>query len=515
MTTIGNNNKFYQGFYKVCDAVKATLGAEGRLAVLENEQTLAIPKVTKDGVSVARHIMEEDREKLQGVLLAKQAAIKTLVEVGDNTTTTLVLSQALMESVRKDEDFYFNKKVEKGINEGHKEIEHWLKKLSRNPTKKTVRDIATVSANNSSEIGRIVAEAYEQANNGEGIIDSIQSQKQRDVSLRVSEGFKLEKGWSSSTLINNEKKACYEAENVLVVVYEGWEPHESETLRSFLNENRLKSPILVICERVGVPSWLSDKLAVANKSGANIMVVEPPEYEEERVQIMQDIALYTGAEIFRQGSFGNIVAGLAQRVHVDANTTSIINPRNEKVENKITELKEILEDVEILKDERFLRQRIKMLEGKSVTIVVGGDIDVEAGEVFDRVDDAIKAVKSVSEEGWVVGGGACFAYISNKMNKKFDNEDIQWGYDAIKKAILSPMVQICKNAKRDSEKHLEASYYKYGMGYNGSTDETSNLIKDAIIDSKKGLRVALKNAKSTAIIMLNVEVLSTFSRETD
>lgn len=506
-TLVGKNEQFLEGFDIVTDAVKRTLGAEGRLAVLENEQHMAPPKITKDGVSVARHITETHPVKFQGAALAKQAAIKTLVEVGDNTTTTLVLAQALVKEVP-----HFNKKVEFGIEKAYEDAQRLLKKYAKPVNKKTVKAIATVSANNDKKIGEIVAQAYEQSGQGEGIIDSIQSQKEKSVSLKVSEGLKVQKGWFHPALINNEQKGTFEAENCLIVVYEGWEPHLSMPLKRFILENRNLSPILIIAERVGDTTYGSETLAQMVRANVNISLVEAPGFEDTRVQNMMDIALYTGAKVFRQGQDEKIEAGRAEKVTVGMQTTSIINPRSEEVTKKLEELKANLEDPDTEKDEFNLKERIKFLEGKSVTVVVGGDIEMEASEVFDRVDDAIKAVKSVLLEGWVAGGGSTLAHISHKMNRSFENADVREGYEAFRRSLLYPMKQICFNANREPEEHLKKAFEIYGWGYNGSTDETSNLIKDSIIDSKKGLSVAMKNAKATAILLLNVDVISTINQ---
>jgi len=507
-TLVGDKKDLLEGFDIVCNAVKRTLGAEGKLAVLENTQ-MGVPKVTKDGVSVARHIVENDPVKYQGVLLAKQAAIKTLVEIGDNTTTTLVLAQSLIKEIGDN----FNKKMEFGIEEAHKDAQRYLNKFAKKTNKKTVRDIATVSANNDKNIGEIIARAYEESNNGEGIIDSVQSIKEKSVSLKVSTGMKLDRGWFTPSLINNEPKGIFEAENCNVLVFEGYEIHDSEEVKSFINSKKNKGEaVLLVVERLGDPTFATEKLAKVVMSGASVMLIEAPMYRDDdsRIQTMRDIALYTGGKVYRQGQQEPLEAGLAEKVTVNLNSTNISNARNQEVEEKLKELKNLQgQDAEI--DTDFLNHRIKTLEGKSVTVVVGGDIEVGASEVFDRVDDAIKAVKSVLLEGSLAGGGSALAYISNLMNRSFENKDMQYGYDAFKRALLSPLKQICENARREPDEHLKKAFEIYGWGYNGTTDETSNLLKDSIIDSKKGISVALKNAKATAILILNIDVISTIS----
>lgn len=508
-TLIGQNEKLIEGFNVTCDAVSRTLGAEGKLAVLENTQN-GVPRVTKDGVSVARHIVEDDPVKYQGVLLAKQAAVKTLVDVGDNTTTTLVLARAIVKEAGEN----FNKKVEFGMDEAHKDAQRYLNKFAKKTNKKTVRDIATVSANNDKKIGEIIAQAYEESNQGEGIIDSIQSLKEKSVSLKVSSGMKLERGYYDSKLVNNQEKGQFEAEKCHILVFEGFEIHESRPVLDFLNSKKNSGEaVLVITERLGEARFVLETLGNWVKAGVNICLIEAPMYnsDDSRIQMMKDIALYTGGKVYKQGQVEPLEVGMAEKVSVTMNSTNLINQRSEAVEEKLKELRGILEDDELEKDENFLKHRIKSLESKSVTVVVGGDIDSSRMEVFDRVDDAIKAVKSVLLEGYVAGGGSTLAHISNLMNRTFDNPDMQFGYDAFKRALLSPLKQICENARRDPEEHLKKAFEIYGWGYNGSTDETSNLLKDSIIDSKKGISVALKNAKATAILILNIDVISIIS----
>lgn len=518
MTIINDTKEFREGFNTVCNAVKLTLGAEGKLAVLENDNSIGMPRVTKDGVSVARHITEDNRVKLQGNLLAKQCAMKTLADVGDNTTTTLVLAQAMLNSIKTED---FNKKVEKGFNNAYEETQKYLTKLSKKPSKSTISSVAIVASNNDASIGKVVAEAYLSAGGEKGFIDYEKNRRLQGIKLQVTDGFKIESGMFSPICMNDQQKAVFDTakteRETVILAYEGYEAHDSQEVKDFINEHYKTHNIILVLERVGHPQYFFEKVkAISNNGGAMLVVEATRPTESERERVLKDIALYTGGEVFIQGVSKTIKCGKIDKVRSDLNTTYFIqkNP-SEEVAQEIEAINERLNTITALEDPNgsqinFLEYRRRLLGGKTVVIQVGGANEIEIGEVADRVDDAIRAVESISSGGWLVGGGSSFAHIYGKLNTVFDNADIQKGYDAFKESILAPMKQICINSRREKEfqTYLQSSIAEYGVGYNGTTDEVSNLIKDRIIDSKKGLSSALTNAKSTAVLMLNVDVIS-------
>lgn len=514
MTIIGNNDKLFQGFNTACDAVKATLGAEGKFALLESEVYPGQPRVTKDGVSVARHLSESDPVKLQGLLLAKQCAVRTLVEVGDNTTTTLILAQAMANSVSSEE---FNKKVEKGFETAYEETQTLLNDLSQTPTEDTIKSVATVAANNDVKIGEIVSEAYLKAKEAGGYVDFQQNQTSIDVKLKITEGLKIDNGMFSPSCINDQQKAVFDStlndKPTVVIPYIGWESFRNKAIQDFINTNYLKYNIVLVLEKIGdTASWEDKCRTVANLKGSLLIVEAPLHAEEEREQILRDIATYTGGEVFIQGISDKVVFGQLSKVKSDQHKTYFSYKevgQEGRLKETITSINEALKVEDITESaKRFLEYRKKLLSGVSILIDVGGLTDVERGEVYDRVDDALRAVQSV-EDGWVPGGGSTFAHIYNKLNQTFDNKDTQKGYDAFKEAILAPFKQICINSRRNNfDEYLKPSFEKFGVGYNGQKDEVSNLIEDKILDSKKGLSSALKNAKSTAVTMLNINVIS-------
>lgn len=502
-TLIDNNQKLFEGFFTVCNGAKRTLGAEGKLAIIENPLMGGIPTVTKDGVTVARNISFKDRVKNMGAQLAKQVAARTLLKVGDNTTTALVLAQAIVEGAKEDNQYFFNKKMEKGLEKGFEEIVEKIKELSKPTNDEAIKKIATISSNNNEEIGDILYKAYKIVGD-EGVIDVQEADSQINIRLQENKGLKINKGWVSPFLINNQRTGSFEAKDALVIVYEGYEIHNSQIIKDFISQNKEK-PIVLIVERLGFPEWADELYRVNVQGGYNVTLIEAPEFDKKRTAIMEDIADYVGAEVFVQNISDSVVAGKVSKVIVEQHTTSLLQDSiNDKVSERIDNLKGQLETTT---EKDFIQKRIQNLEGKSVTIFVGGITPEETKERFDRVDDAVKNVKSSVSEGYLAGGGSALVFIANSMNTKFDNKYVQKGYDIIKKAIEKPYLQICENARMDGNEFIESIRLNYGKGYNAHTDEFTDLLSDGVIDASKSIRVALENAKAQAILLLNTSVI--------
>ena len=503
--TINDNEKLLEGFNSVADAVKQSLGSEGGYAVMKND--FDNPTITKDGFSIAKKIFFEDDFMNIGATLAKQVCATTLIKAQDSTTSSLTFAQALVKHIGS----RYNKKVEQGIDEAFKEITESLDALSREINDETVRKIATISANNKKELGDLVYKAYKSISKG-GIINVVEADQDR-TTLKISKGMKLDKGFSSPFFVNNQNKACFEADNCLVLVYEGILEGD-EIVQEFITENSNK-PILIVAER------FSDDVSIrmadyAQRKVLNICLVAAPEYDLKRKAILEDLALYTGGEVFLRGSSTEVKAGTVKRVLVEEGSTSITQENvSQEVKDRIEELRNQLE---VVTDKKFIQTRVQNLEGSSATIFVGGTTPVEKKETFDLLDDAVGSVNSSLKEGWICGGGATMVYISSGLDTKFSNSDVQYGYDAMREAIKAPFQQICTNAGRAYKDYLPSFYNRvfrnkviddYGIGYNAITDEVSNLIEDGVIDSKYSIRVALENAKSVAKLLSNVRVVIT------
>jgi len=506
----------HDGFLAVCEAVSQTLGAEGKYAVMENSDPYGQPIITKDGISVAKQIFFPDKFNNIGAFLAKQVAVNTLVKSGDSTTTSLVLSKAFL----LEANGYFNKAVERGMDAGYKEVLEQIKELATPVNDQTLSKIAYISANNDQEIADIIMEAYSKVG-VDGLIEVKENISSPNTTLTVNSGMMVSKGWKSPWFINNQNKATWEGEDVLVVSMEAYSADQA--LDNFLTENRFKEgnklrPILIIMEQIADENFVQKLEQLAHRGVINCCLVQAPEFDHKRRALLEDIAIYTGGEVYVKGESEVIKAGVAKQVIVREDSTSIVidNIETEAIKKRVSELKSQLETV---KDKEFISKRIKLFNGASCLINVGGYTESESKERFDRVDDAIHAIRSAKMEGWIAGGGSTLAFISGRMKKQFLNKDEQYGYDLVKRVITAPLLQIVKNANRkhttsflkQGKDYLTPSKKRYGYGYNAKTDEISNLIEDGVIDSAKSIRVALDNAKSMASKLLNVGVVVTYN----
>ncbi len=500
--SINDNSEIIEGFFTVCDAVKVSIGAEGGLGVLEND-VLGFPIITKDGISIARKIFSDNKKVNMGMAIAKQASARALTLSGDSTTTTLVLAQSIVNATKKDDAFFFNKKVEQGINLACEDINKKLDKLSKKVNESSVKKIARVSANGDKDIADIVFKAYKIVGST-GLID-VQEVDNPFIDLKYTNGMKLNKGFYSPFLINNQNTGVFDGSDVIVIVYNGFEIHKSEVVIDFINKNKGKS-ILVVAERINSEDFVRDIYQI-NQNGFDVCMIECPEFDKKREALLEDIAIYTGGEVFIQGISEEVIPGKLSKVLIEQNQTSFFqDEKSEKVKERVSQLKNQLATTS---DVAFFRKRISNFEGTSATILVGGNSPQETKEKFDRVEDSVCAVKSALQEGYISGGGSALVYIATLLNRSFDNPDVQFGYDLMKTAIEAPFNQICINANRNPEAYIPAARGFYGIGYNAATDEQANLLKDGILDSKRSIKVALEQAKTSAILLMNIKVVVT------
>lgn len=511
---IDDLSKIDAGFLKVCEGVSRTLGAEGKLAILEAVDPLAPPTITKDGVSVANKIRFEDKEHNFGAFLARQVALKTLQLSGDSTSTSLVFSKSFLQNFPNRK--WYNKAVERGLNVGYKEALELLSLYSTPVDEYALERIAVVASNNDEELGKIIIEAYKTVGMN-GIVEVKKAQNTSLTTLDVSNGMKINSGYKSPFFINNNVNATWEGQNVLVAVLEVW--MSDEAIKQFIQDNRYNDKgelqaILLVMEKCEDISFVMDLENFAMKSLYNVCLTIAPDVEKfKKITHLNDIALYTGAEVYRPE--GTIKAGKVDSVICNHETTTIINKNlSDKVAELITELKSSENQ------DDFTRNRIQRLESVSCTIMVGGHVDTEIDERFDRVDDSLKSTKSAIHEGYIAGGGSALAFISGQMRTKFKNGDEQMGYNLIKKVLQEPMRQIIKNANRKTKENFwqffrtdyiaEASKV-YGMGYNAKTDKLSSLIDDGVLDSARSIRIAFDNAKAVSEKLLSSAVVVTFT----
>lgn len=491
------------GFLGACDAVAETFGAEGKLAILENPNMNEPPIVTKDGVTVMKHIRYPNKFMNFGALQAIGGAMRTLAKSGDSTTTTAIFMQGI---VRGTDRKNFNKSVERGINAAVGEVYNLLGGIAKKATKKDLRRIAKIACNNDSEISNIVTEAFEYAGK-DGIVEVTKNENIEKTRFLKREGMFLNShGYVSPYLINKEdKKACFEGDGVYVICSATWEYEQKiiNTIQTFYQTNAKTTPLVVFLERPH--SDMTEKLVGIKSVGYNICCVATNGYDElDSETLLNDIANLTGITPYNPRIVDSVIeVGFAKKITVNLDSTSIIVDETPKI---ILDTIQTLEGQEV-KDQR----RINRLKTKAGVVEVGGLTPSQLKEVFDRVEDAVASIKTTSVEGFIAGGGVTFTYISGLLNSKL-KKDEQIGYNLIKNVLHEPLKRLLKNANREDmfNSVLEVSQGTYGFGYNAVTDCISDLLKDGVIDSKKSIRIALESATERAVQQLNIGVVVAF-----
>lgn len=495
------------GFLGACDAVAETLGAEGKLAILENTDSNLPPIVTKDGVTVMKHIRFSNKFMNFGALQAIGGALRTLAKSGDSTTTTAVFMQGFIRKLPRSK---FNKAVERGIYKGVEEVYAWMEGLSRKATSEDLARIAKIACNNDEDLSKTVMEAFLYAGE-DGIVDVVQVENKESTELIRREGMFLDShGYSSPYFINKEdKKACFEGENVAVICSATWEYEQKviNAVQSFYSQQPKSAPLLIFLERPH--SDMTEKLVGIREVGFNICLVSTNGYDEKESEtLLKDIATLTGASVYNpRNPDSQFVFGMADKITVTLENTSIVV---NEIPSEIKETLSLLEGQE-KRDER----RIQRLKTKAGVIEVGGLTSSQSKEIFDRVEDAIASIKTTSVEGYIAGGGSALVYISGHMKRVLPKEE-QVGYNLVREVLKEPLKRILKNGNRQTRTkwyqlfktdYISPAKRQYGVGYNAATDKISNLIEDGVIDSKKSIRVALESSVERSVQQLNLGVI--------
>lgn len=487
--------KIQEGINVVANAVKVTLGPKGRNVILDQEY--GQPHITKDGVSVAREIELKDRYQNVGVKLIKSVASKTVNDVGDATTTSTVLTQAIINEGLKNVTAGANPmELKKGIDLAVAEVIKYIKEVSI-PVKNKIAQVATISANNDEEIGNLISDAVRQVGT-DGII-TIEEAKGTETYIQVNEGIQFNTGFLSPYFITDRDKSTCVLENPKVLLYDS----KMGTLKEFYEVleqimSRKESVLIVASD---YDSEVLDTL-ILNKIKANfkICVIKIPRLNHK--DWVEDISAITGAMVlndtFEKALPGHL--GSAEKIVVDKHTTTIINGRGDILPRHL----------QYLKDNGF-EERLSKLQGGIATIYVGAGSEVELKEKKDRIEDAVCATKAAIEEGIIPGGGSVYIGASTRLELPFGaSSDINTGINIVKNALYYPLQQICKNAGVSGDvvvgKLVHAKRQnRYDYGYNAKTEEYGNLIEMGVIDPAKAVRVALENAASVAGLFLTTE----------
>lgn len=515
----------YAGVKKVSDAVVSTLGPMGRNAIIsrcfpsQNGMQYYMPFVTKDGVTVARNITLDDQIENTGANLIKQAAEKTMLDAGDGTTTTCLLMKTILEKGIELVDAGANpQELKKGIDAAVIYVVDELKKMAVpiDGNIEKIRQVATVSANNDSVIGNLIAEAFSKIGM-DGVIE-IEESNNEETKMDISDGIKLKRGWESQYFITNKVKMECELINPYILLYDkkiSTIAQFGEALAPIISEGK---QLLIICEEADGEALAALAMNANNGSFRNC-IIKCPEFGDKKREVMEDLAAITGATYIsdEKGRALKTITlkdlGTAKKVTIGKNETSITSPKGDKkeIENLLNNLKMDLTKADAAEKE-LIEKRISFITGKSATFYVGAVTEVEMKEKKDRCDDAVRATKAAISEGFVAGGGTAFINIikkrkENTISKSMD--DYKKAYTTVVQLLFEPLRQICNNAGVDDEETCMNVLARTSdnFGYNAKSNSIEDLIKTGIIDPVKVLRCSLENAASAAAMILTSETL--------
>lgn len=518
--------KLLSGIEKIADAVKSTLGPMGQTVLVESPEHTHSVTITKDGVTVAKAVDLLDPVENLAVRIMKDAAKNTASTAGDGTTTAIVLAEAIASQGLNDttdgENIFDNSdKVEviRHINKYTDDVIARLTKMSKKLTKSKMRDVATISANNDREIGDLITNAYTEVG-VDGIV-TVEKSMNEDTYAEVTHGIKIDRGYSSNLFVNNQKKDECVMENVYVLMTD----HNIDNILQIegilkpIVENRSALLIIGNCSQ-GVINTLAANVV---KNGLKFCSVIPPQFGYKSHELMSDMAVALGGRYFQEGmgddlsliNIGDL--GKASKVIVSDSSTVIIRDqeKDEVVMGRVKELEVQYNNTSDVNYKKFLKERIACLNGGIGVIYVGGHSDVEQKEKFDRIDDAVCAVRSAQEEGILPGGGVALYVCAESLRVIWDTKS---GAEALALEILSealeaPLRQILTNAGKDANEII--CKVSGDKGYNVKTDEYGDMYKMGVIDPLKVTKNALKNAVSVATTIMSTNAIVTMARTYD
>lgn len=506
-------NKVLNGVNAIANAVRVTLGGKGRNVIISKPYQPV--KITKDGVTVAQSIELKDEVENIGAMLIKEVASNTVHLSGDGTTTATVLAQAIINGGLKAVESGANPMcVKAGIEKATAEVVKYLKTISKTvDDNETLKQIATISANNDSSIGKLIAEAFQKVGK-DGIIKVNESQS-HETTIDMVEGMKIDRGFVSPRFITNEEKNTAELLNAYVLLYDKKIVMMKEILPLMEQISKTGRPVLIICEDLegeALATLVVNKL----RGTIKVCVVKHPDFGENTNNIMEDIAALTGATYIseqvglklEQASIE--LLGIADSIIIDATNTLIVGGKGSKdeIESRCNSIKAQISATQNNNEHNKLKTRLAKLKDGIAVINIGGITETEIKEKADRIDDALCATRSASEEGFVAGGGITYLKASKEIKPIADNEDEKIGINILLKALEAPFRQILSNGGIEASTFIKDIFDgEYGTGYNIKNNTIENFFKSGIIDPTKVLRVSLENASSIASIFLTTECI--------
>lgn len=514
-------DRLKSGVDKLANAVKVTLGPKGRNVVIDKK--FGAPQITKDGVTVAKEIELEDPIENMGAQMTKEVASKTADQAGDGTTTATVLAQAIVGPGLKTLASGANPMdLKRGIDKAVKVVVDHLKSISENVGKdnKKIEQVATISANNDSEIGKMIADAMAKVTT-EGVI-TVEEAKGTETYVDVVEGMQFDRGYLSPYFVTNAEAMEAELENPYILIYDKKISNMRELLPILEKTAQAGRPLLIIAEEVEGEALAT---LVVNKLRGTLRVaaVKAPGFGDRRKEMLKDIAILTGGiaiseeQGYKLENADLSYLGQAEKVTVDKDNTTIVNGKGDKdqIVARVNEIKAQIEKTTSDYDREKLQERLAKLSGGVAVIYVGAPTEVEMKEKKDRVDDALHATRAAVEEGIVPGGGVAFIRATAALEKlKGDNEDENTGIQIVKRAIEEPLRTIVANAGLEGSIVVQkVKEGKGDFGYNARTGEYEDLKKAGVIDPTKVSRVALENAASIASMLLTTEAVIVEKKE--
>ena len=508
-------NRMLKGVDLLADAVKVTLGPKGRNVVID--KSFGAPRITKDGVTVAKEIELEDKFENMGAQMVREVASRTNDEAGDGTTTATVLAQAIVREGMKSVAAGMNPMdLKRGIDQAVAIVVEEIKSAARTVSgSEEVAQVGTISANGETEIGRQIADAMQKVGN-EGVI-TVEENKGFETETEVVEGMQFDRGYLSPYFITNADKMIAELDDALILLHE----KKLSSLQPMvpLLEAVIQSgkPLLIISEDVDGEALAT---LVVNKlrGGLKIAAVKAPGFGDRRKAMLQDIAILTGGQVISEDlgmkleNVGVDMLGRARKISITKDETTIVDGNGEKaeIEARVAQIRQQIEETSSDYDREKLQERLAKLAGGVAVIRVGGASEVEVKERKDRVDDALNATRAAVQEGVVVGGGVALVQASKKLDGiSGSNADQNAGIAIVRKALQAPLRQIAENAGVDGAvvagKVIEST--DAAFGFNAQTEEYGDMFKFGVIDPAKVVRTALQDAASVAGLLITTEAM--------
>ncbi len=504
-----------KGVDQLANAVKVTLGPKGRNVVLEKK--FGAPQITKDGVTVAKEIDLEDRFENTGAQLVKSVASKTGDDAGDGTTTATILTQAIVNEGLKNVTAGANPMdLKRGIDKAVNKVVDYIKESAEvvGDNYDKIEQVATVSANNDPEIGKLLADAMRKVSK-DGVI-TIEESKTRETSIGVVEGMQFDRGYLSGYFVTDADKMECVMENPYILIYDKKISNLKDFLPILQPAAESGRPLLVIAEDVDSEA-LTTLVVNRLRGGLKICAVKAPGFGDRRKAMLEDIAVLTGGVVISEDKGLKLeqatleMLGTAKKVNVSKDNTTIVDGAGakENIRERVAQIKNEIANTKSSYDKEKLQERLAKLSGGVAVLYVGANSEVEMKEKKDRVDDALRATRAAMEEGVVVGGGTTYIRAQKALaDLNGDNDDEQTGINIVCRAIEEPLRQIVNNGGGEGAVVVNKVREGEGdFGYNARSDKYEDLRKVGVIDPAKVARVALENAASIAGMFLTTECL--------